>query len=470
MNNVMELEFYGSQTAELFSKELKESLAGVLRHLMVTDENDPNCGFTPASLPGHSWCDTMWTRDAGTLLRELVCWGRLHEACLLTDQLLRLVGKNEQGYYTFPEYFWAGKVRSGRELDGTGSILIALISLYGYLPEGDRTRQNIKNFLLDAASPVNGILDELRARPLLAGSGEFGGGCFVEGEHVNVVQNNLIRIALIAAAGWYLRVDARSMAERCAGAAAKLKAGIKQYLIDDNGCLIWCVDPVTLRPDPSILERKINRGSGLINGVLTMTADVCGMSLRRAGFFAYDAAEKTFDRLYNTPLRHELFEKYGIWTQFDDWVAGFTGPSYGQGYAIQSMLLLDRLDMAGKALRYLAEETFSPLRPYKIKRESPYYFFERYYCPYSIEQNAELEVGCGPLNVVCVAEPLKIGRMLAGLDLCGEKPVIAPRLPEGFDGYEAKDVLFPTGDGWTGVNISCRKEHGQLQISIERKA
>lgn len=197
-----------------------------------------------------------------------------------------------------------------------------------------------------------------------------------------------------------------------------------------------------------------------------MTADAIGMSLGDK-FYAYDASVRTFHRLHETPLRKELFDKYGMWMQFDDWVPGFTSASYGQGYALQCMLLMDRLDLAEKALNYLAKETFSPIEGYNLKRESPYYFYERYYTPYSVEQKADLAEGCGALNVVNVAEPLKIARMIAGIDMVGDVPKLLPRFPKGIDGFEATEVKFVFGDNIYMGNISCSKENENYHFNIE---
>ncbi len=53
-----------------------------------------------------------------------------------------------------------------------------------------------------------------------------------------------------------------------------------------------------------------------------------------------------------------------MWTQFDLVHDGFlTGPSYGQGYALQSMLLMDRPELYTPAANWLARATFAPENP-----------------------------------------------------------------------------------------------------------
>jgi hypothetical protein len=133
------------------------------------------------------------------------------------------------------------------------------------------------------------------------------------------------------------------------------------------------------------------------------------------------------------------------------------------------MLVMGRMDMASKALTYLAHETYSPIPEYKIERDSPYYFMERYYCPYTVEADGELEAGEGALNIVSVAEPLKIGRMLAGFDNSGDTPLLSPLLPNCLTGYDAEDVpLLCRGDLYY-ADISCRKVNDELSLSVTIK-
>jgi hypothetical protein len=126
-----------------------------------------------------------------------------------------------------------------------------------------------------------------------------------------------------------------------------------------------------------------------------------------AGFTASNA---TFERLWAVPMRRELFERYGIWTQFDppfrDGCA--TSPSYGQGYAMGSMLLMDRTEMAGKALRWLANATYD-----RGQLHDKFFLFEQLWAP---PRAGMARVGCGELNLVCVMEPLKTARLMLGID------------------------------------------------------
>ena len=215
-----------------------------------------------------------------------------------------------------------------------------------------------------------------------------------------------------------------------------LADNIEKYLVDQDGSWIWCIDPVTLKPNPEIIGNIINKGFGGINGPGCMSSDVLGMESLTSGRRTSDTCIKTFDKLYSSPLRKQQFEKYGIWTQFDDYWKGLgTGPSYGHGYALQTMLLLDRLEMADHALSYLAEATYRPLRANPIDRDSPYWLFERYQSP-DAEGILEWDQGCGALNLVCVAEPLKVGRLIVGIDdTKPQRVTIIPRIPTSWQGY-----------------------------------
>jgi len=467
----MKLNFFGSRAAQLFSRELEESANGVLEHLMITDENDPDCGFTPVSLPGYPWDDTMWSRDAGTFLRELVLWGKMREAKMLCASLIQLVGKNADGYYMYPERFYKGVVQDGTELDGTGAVIIGMVLLWQRLENGDEMKARIEQFLLGEGSPAMFILQQLENTPLLSGSGEFGGGCGIEGEHVNVVQNNLMRLSMLAMAKLLRAKGDANRAQQCEDAAQRIAEGIRKYLVDANGCFIWCVEPENMQPDPDVINYEINYGAGLLNGVLAMTADVCGFEpAKNAGFFDMEAAEKTFDALHNMPPRKQIFEENGCWVQFITFRQGSTSPSYGQCYAIQSMLLLDRTEMAGKAIEFLAEATYNPpVEQTGLVRKSPYYFLERIYLPYSLEMGVEPWAGCGEINLVNVAEPMKVARMVMGVDSEAQLTRLIPRLPEGFDGFEAVDVPFAVENGMLLGNFTCKKENVSLRFALNIK-
>jgi hypothetical protein len=210
------------------------------------------------------------------------------------------------------------------------------------------------------------------------------------------------------------------------------------------------------------LEKPINVGFGGLNGVVCMNSDVLGFEPESWNHQIVAHSEKTFTQLYQVPSRKEQFDKYGFWSQFDLIHDGMlTSPSYGQGYAIQTMLLMDKLGMAGHALDFLAESTFqAPDVVFPHGRLSPYYFYERLYSPDAVGK-AELSSGCGPLNLVNVAEPLKAARLIAGVDDTSPGEVrIIPRLPPAWSGYEAKNWPIRTPTGIVRADLSFKTTDG----------
>jgi len=195
------LRFFGTPTADLFTRELEASFQGVLdKNFVSQSSNGFPAGFVNASLPGFPWAGTMWSRDGGTFMRELVMRGYDQHAALLAECLISLVEKNPDSFYSFPRYFKGSARGSGTEVDGTASIVIGMGLLWERLPDGDPARDRIREFLFQDASPVNYFKFLLARQPLVAGSGEFGCGMGTAGECYNVVQNNMTMLALLAAA------------------------------------------------------------------------------------------------------------------------------------------------------------------------------------------------------------------------------------------------------------------------------
>ncbi|MGH9343086.1 MAG: hypothetical protein ACRD19_04925 [Terriglobia bacterium] len=433
------LRFYGSRDADLFTREVAQSFQGVMQENFYPQARDGfPAGFISASVPGFPWAGTMWTRDAGTFLRELVMRGYYQHASLLAECLMHMVEKNRDGFYSFPRYF-RGSVRgTGTELDGTGAIVIGMVLLSERLPAGDPVRKDIENFLLQPSSPIDYFRFVLKSRPLVPGTGEFGCGESIPGECYNVVQNNLVALALSAAAQMAARLGKPALAKQDRGLARGIWNAMDKYLVAKDGSWLWCVSATTLKPDPAILNAAVNLGTGSMNGVASMYADVLGFLPLDSSWPGIRHSEKTFEDLYNTPLRKTEFDRYGIWTQTDLIGKGLmTSPSYGQGYATQDMLLFDKLTMADKALSWLAGATYKPVPEYKLPRSSPYYFYERTYSPDAVGK-VKLAVGCGALNLVNVSEPLKVARLLLGVDDHSPRAVrLVPRIPPGWQGVEA---------------------------------
>jgi hypothetical protein len=460
-DQAVSLRFSGSPDAELFTKELDASFQGVLeKNFVSVAGNGFPAGFVNASLPGFPWAGTMWTRDGGTFMRELVMRGYLERASLLAECLMHLVKKNPDGFYSFPEYFKGSQPGSGAEMDGTTSIVIGMVLLWERLPAGDSTKGDIQRFLFQDASPINSIEFELRTKPLIEGSGEFGCGLGVPGLCYNVAQNSLVRLALLAAARMAGEAGDNTRAEKYRHLAERVENAMEKYLVAEDGGWIWCIDEKTMKPDPRVLNAEGNKGIGSINGVASMYADVLGLQPLNSSWKAgAEHSQKTFERLYNTPLRKKEFDNYGIWTQFDLLAGGLlSSPSYGQGYAIQTMLLFDNLTMAGKALSWLANATYRPVSEYKLHRDSPYFFYERTYSPDAVGK-IPLAEGCGALNLVNVSEPLKVSRLMLGVDDSSpQTTLILPRLPDSWTSVAAHSWPILTTSGLVRAEISFEKK------------
>jgi arylformamidase len=462
------LRFWGSDVADLYTRQIAESYAGVLRKNFVSEpDGEFPPGFVHASPIPQGWSGTFWSRDGGTFLRELVAWGNFEHAWLSADCFIKLVAKNEEGYFAFPEYFTGYEQRAGHELDGTSSIIIGMVMLWQRLPENHTAKARIYEFLHQEGSPVRYILHALSKNPLLAGSGEFGPGCFIPGMYYNVVQNYLTMLALTAAADMEDQTGNRKDAGNYRKAAQNLRSNILKYLVGNDEAWIWCIDPKTLAPDSAILNHEINLGFGGINGPACMFSDVLGFDPMTSGLPEVKYNLKTFEKLYLTPGRKEQFDKYGIWVQFDVFRGGLSsGPSYGDGYALQTMLLYDKMEMAEKSLKWLATSTYDPVAGYKIDRESPYYFYERSYSPEAVGK-VPLEQGCGALNLVNVTEQLKAARLILGVDDTSPDEVkIIPRLPPSWQGMEARNWPIRTNSGLVRANIRIEKHDGVTQFSL----
>jgi hypothetical protein len=464
------LRFYGSTDADLFTREVDASFQGVLQTNFYAQARDGfPAGFISASAPGMPWVGTMWTRDAGTFLRELIMRGYYQHGSLLAECLMNLVEKNQDGFYAFPRYFKGSAPGTGTEFDGTGAIVIAMVALWERLPADNPTRQHIQEFLFQDASPVNYFKFALAKQPLIAGSGEFGCGMRIPGECYNVVQNNLIMLALTAAARMADALGKPEAASEDRVLVTKLRQAMETYLVSANGAWIWAVDTKSLKPDPAVLNSAVNQGTGSLNGVGSMYADVLGFLPLESSWNGVEHSERTFQSLLDTPLRKAEFDRYGIWTQTDRLGGGLgSSPSYGQGYATQDMLLYDKLAMAGQALHWLATATYKP--HYELHRSSPYYFYERTYSP-DAEGKMNLQEGCGALNLVNVSEPLKISRLLLGVDdLSADFVELIPRIPPDWKGVEAKNWPIRTPDGIVraDLNFESSKTGARFTLQLAR--
>lgn len=457
------VQFLGTPQAEIFSRLINESLAGTLKENLVriATAREP-AGFVHASPRGQAWHGTFWTRDGGTYLRELAFWGAEGEMRLVANAVMDLVGRNEEGFYAYPEYFKAGATNFGQEIDGTGSILVALALVAERLKEDDPLLGKIRAFFFNPCSPVHFFTQNLVKEGLIAGTGEFGPGCGLKGAVFNVVQNGLVRLGLMAGS----RVAAGAGENQIAGdwraLANSLGDTIKSHFTAEDGGWLWCITPDTMKPDVAILNHEINDGFGGILGIFCMQADALGI-LPDSSWLGIDQARTTFDRLWRFPRRKEMFQKYGIWIQFNRYFGGtHSGPSYGQGYALQTMLLMNNLEMVEAGLNGLVEFTYN-----QGQRRSPYYIFEQWRVP-PVRRMAR--IGCGELNLVNVTETLKVTRLMIGLDDRDPNNIlIVPRLPPSWTGVKAERFPIRTPHGVIRATIDIMHEEQSLKVTVVDK-
>lgn len=471
------INFFGSDTAVLFSKEVSESFKGVLEHDYVSN---PDGGFPPgflnASPLSQPWYGTMWTRDAGTFMREMILWGYYEHASQVARCIMDYVTTNNSGYVSFPRYLSPQDgPTNGTEMDGQAACIISMAELWQRLPASDPFRARLYQFLHQKSSPVRSIHHFLESGPLVPGSGEFGGG---KGhEDYNVVQNNLCALALLSAANMEDEAGDRAAAKQWRKDAHKLFQNIQKYFVNDRGSWIWGIDTNTLKSPANDIDSATHSGGGGLNGVVCMSADVLGF---KPDAWPWQGAVinggKTFDELYAFPPRKEHFEKYGMWAQMNYTHKGLlTSPSYGQGYALQDMLLFDKLAMADHGLDFLAQTTYhAPHMIWSLNNDhytrlSPYYFYERMYSPDALGQ-VELTAGCGQLNLVNVAEPLKVARLIAGVDDTSLNQVqVIPRVPPSWSGYRLENWPILTNHGVVRADISFERKDGAVHFSLQVK-
>ena len=222
------LAFFGSDSAGLFSREVEESFKGTLALDYVSNPGGQfPPGFLNASPESQPWYGTMWTRDAGTFMRELVFWGYYEHACQVAQCVMDFVGTNSDGFVAFPRYFDPETNReSGSEMDGQAATIVAMVALWQRLPPENPFRSRLYDFLHQPSSPVRGIHHLVESSPLVPGSGEFGGG---KGhQNYNVVQNNLCALALLSAANMEEAAGDRAAAKQWRKDAGKLFRNIEK--------------------------------------------------------------------------------------------------------------------------------------------------------------------------------------------------------------------------------------------------
>ena len=102
-------------------------------------------------------------------------------------------------------------------------------------------------------------------------------------------------------------------------------------------------------------------------------------------------------------------------------------------------------------------------------RLSPYYFCEQLYSPDALGA-APLASGCGPLNLICVTEPVKAARLLLGVDdTSAEEVRIIPRIPPGWSGCRAENWPVRTSRGVVRADLGFERRNGAAVFTIRLK-
>jgi hypothetical protein len=431
-------------------------------------------GYVQASPAGQGWAGSMWPRDGGAFLRELIMFGDFGTAVVHLQCVLQLLTTNSQGFFALPEHFdWTVPSGTLTAEEGTAALVLNMVMLWQRLCH---QRPNttilsicgqIVGLLSSPKSPIefwHTILDDI-GQPnyvgLVPGSGEFGGGCCaVPGIdswlYFNSVQNSAVANGLRAAAVFESTRGNVHAARRHTDTAALLRKNVERLLTNEtDGGWIWAINITTLQPDALLLSNPANIGFAGINELLVglndgPAAEWVASPALSSWPTGVDRANRTFYRLLNTPLRKQLWDQYGIYTQFDvlkqaNGLPGHGSSAYGHDYALQVLLMQDELGMAARALSLLANITFGAGQRY-----SQYNFFEQISVPRTPNQ---AKVGCGELNLVNAMAPIKIARLILGLDDTDpQSTMLRPRLPPGWDRLVATywpvhvaDTNYPTG-------------------------
>ena len=350
--------------------------------------------------------------------------------------------------------------------------------LWQRLPDADPMKARLYEFLHQPTFPVRFLVSDLEKWPLVRGTGEFGSGCTIPDVVCNVVQNGMVVLALSIAADIKQAPSDSRTAELYRAKAKTLRENMEKYLVDSDDGWIWCVNPETLKPDPRVSGDPCVKGFGGINGVACMYSDVLGLTPLADPWPGIAHCRKTFERLLSNPKRRAFFQKHGLWMQTDEtppmatkrgiWdqlydippEGGLTSPSYGHGYALQTMLLYDMLEMADRGLSGLARGTYK-----NGQKRSPYYFFER------LNIMPELGVvnggGCGELNLVCATEPLKVARLILGVDDSrADETRLVPRVPLSWKGVKAAHWPIRTSAGVVRADIHVQRDGDAQRITI----
>lgn len=124
----------------------------------------PHCNETCSALPdgwvqvspaGQIDAGTLWSRDTGTFLRELVAFGELERAKAVALNLVRIAPVNAAGFRAWPGHYNCKQPQGQpNEQDGVSAIVIALVNLLQRLERSDPAYATLSEFLRGAQGPA----------------------------------------------------------------------------------------------------------------------------------------------------------------------------------------------------------------------------------------------------------------------------------------------------------------------------
>jgi len=230
-----------------------------------------------------------------------------------------------------------------------------------------------------------------------------------------------------------------------------------------------------------------------INGASSSYANANGLEPIATGWSGAGPSLATLNNIYNKyPIRKKQFEKYGMCTFLDSTknsapiLSNTSWLSYCDCFAAQAMLLLDKSETLDKVITWIAATTYMGGSPgadfiqklaqgkatidYKLP-DSMFWFSERNFSPDYTKPKSREDIGCGKLNLVNVAEPLKLARLMLGInDRYSDTVRIVPRLPESWSGIEANNWPVKTKNGVVYIKMTFEKKtKGKFSLRLEVK-
>jgi len=112
-------------------------------------------GWVQVSPAGQIDAGTLWSRDTGTFLRELVAFGEIDRAKAVALNLVRIAPINAAGFHAWPGHYNCRQPQGQPdEQDGVSAIVIALVNLLQRLSPSDPAYATLRKFLRGPQAPA----------------------------------------------------------------------------------------------------------------------------------------------------------------------------------------------------------------------------------------------------------------------------------------------------------------------------